>query len=203
MCRHYRRCEVLQTQVFFFCNSCRGLERPLGFPGGCGSQILRQSAHEGDQVVSPMHQLPLPQGDIPGNHFCYMLSLLQGQNVAGRITSMKTSDGTIGNRTCDLPACSSVPPPTVPPHAPQRHIIQFTFASTYYNMNICDTQKFSTRSELHNSKQRTHDVSPEKVHKLNSSSLLSNTVQLQPPCILYIHDGCPASPPTNHGILHI
>ena len=143
---------------FFFCNSCRGLERPLGFTGGWGSQILRQSAHEGDQVVSPMHQLPLPQGDIPGNHFCYMLSLLQGQNVAGRITSMKTSDGTIGNRTCDLPACSSVPPPTVPPHAPQRHIIQFTFASTYYNMNICDTQKFSTRSELHNSKHRTHDV---------------------------------------------
>ena len=89
------------------------------------------------------------------------------------------------------------------PMPPKTNIIQFTFASTYYNMTICDTQKFSTRSELHNSKQRTHDVSPEKVHKLNSSSLLSNTIQLQPPYILYIHDGCPASPPTSHGILYI
>ena len=38
-------------------------------PGGSGSQISRQSAHEGGKVVSPMHWLPLPPGNIPGTHF--------------------------------------------------------------------------------------------------------------------------------------
>jgi hypothetical protein len=32
--------------------------------------------------------------------------------------SMKNSDDTIWNRTHDLPACSAVPQPTVPPRAP-------------------------------------------------------------------------------------
>jgi len=31
---------------------------------------------------------------------------------------MKISNDTIGNRTRDLPACSPVPPQTVPPHTP-------------------------------------------------------------------------------------
>jgi len=31
---------------------------------------------------------------------------------------MKNSNATIGNRTCDLPACSAVPQPTAPPRAP-------------------------------------------------------------------------------------
>ena len=32
--------------------------------------------------------------------------------------SMKKSNGTTGNRTCDLPACSAVPQPTAPHHVP-------------------------------------------------------------------------------------
>ena len=32
--------------------------------------------------------------------------------------SMKYSGDTIMNQTCDLPACSAVPQPTVPPHSP-------------------------------------------------------------------------------------
>ena len=32
--------------------------------------------------------------------------------------SMKNSNGIIGNRTRDVPACSAVPQPTAPPRAP-------------------------------------------------------------------------------------
>jgi hypothetical protein len=42
----------------------------LSVPGGWGSQILRQSTHEGGKVVSPTHWPPLPPGNIPGTHFC-------------------------------------------------------------------------------------------------------------------------------------
>jgi len=55
-------------------------------------------------------QPPLPPGNIPDTHFCQRLSM------AERITSIKNSDDTTGNRSRDLPAYSAVPPPTAPPH---------------------------------------------------------------------------------------
>jgi hypothetical protein len=89
----------------------------LRVPGGWGSQISRQSAHEGGNV-SPTHRPPLLPGNIPGTHFCKRLSQPQGHSTDGRITSMKNSHDTIGNRTRDLPACSAVPQQTAPPRAP-------------------------------------------------------------------------------------
>ena len=70
----------------------------LSVPGGSGSQISRQSAHEGGRVVSRTHRPP-----FPGTHFCSRMSRLQGHIAARRIMSKKNSDNTIGNRTCDLP----------------------------------------------------------------------------------------------------
>jgi hypothetical protein len=42
----------------------------LRVPVGRGSQILRQSAHEGGKVVSSTHRPPLPPRNTPGTHFC-------------------------------------------------------------------------------------------------------------------------------------
>jgi hypothetical protein len=110
------------------------------FPGGWGSQISRQSALEGGNVVNPTHRPPLPPpppkgiflvlisvmrwvnrpplppGNIPGTHFCKGLSQPQGHSAAGRIMSMKNFTDNIGNRTRDLPACTAVPQPPAPPH---------------------------------------------------------------------------------------
>jgi hypothetical protein len=83
----------------------------LRVQGGWGSQISRQSAHEGGKFVSPTPDRLYPPGIIPGIHFC------KSHVAAGRIMWMKNSD-TIGNRTRDLPACSAVPQPTVLSRAP-------------------------------------------------------------------------------------
>jgi len=37
---------------------------------------------------------------------------------AGRINALKIPSDPFRNRTCNLPACCTVPQPTVPPHTP-------------------------------------------------------------------------------------
>ena len=70
-------------------------------PGGWGSQISRQAAHEGGKV-SPTHRPLLAPGNIPGENLCWSLSRPQRHNAAGMIV-----EDTTGNRTRDLPACSA------------------------------------------------------------------------------------------------
>ena len=53
----------------------------LGVPGGWGSQISIQLAHEGGKVVSHTHRPPLPPRNIPGTHFCLRTSQLQKDYV--------------------------------------------------------------------------------------------------------------------------
>jgi len=55
----------------------------------------------------------------------------QGHSVAGRIMSMKNFDDTIGNRTRDLPVCSTVPRPTAPPRAPEYTQELYEIASAF------------------------------------------------------------------------
>jgi hypothetical protein len=109
---------------------------------------------------------------IPGTHFCWRLSQLQGHSVFGRIMSMKNSTDTIGNRTRDLPACSCSPSTNSATACPQYPPIQ-TFENfsrqtptmkgrnlLVHDRNIIDSknslhQKFSMVSYL---KQRNNEV---------------------------------------------
>jgi hypothetical protein len=61
-----------------------------------------------------------PPGNIPGIYLCHRLSRHQGHSATGRITSMKNSNDTIGNRNLDLTVSSAMSQPTAPPRAPSR-----------------------------------------------------------------------------------
>jgi hypothetical protein len=104
-------------------NPVTGLDRPLGFQEVEAPRFL-DNRHMKVVRLSALHTGCLyPPGNIPGTHFCWRLSQPQGRSAARRIMSMKNSNVTIRNRTCDLLARSIVPQPTVSPRAPPRWMI--------------------------------------------------------------------------------
>jgi len=90
------------------------LYRIFGLQQADVPRISKQSAHEGGKVVMP-YAPPLPPANIPGTHFCWRMSRLQGHGAARGIKSMKNPNDNTGNRTRNLSACSAVPQPTAPP----------------------------------------------------------------------------------------
>jgi len=89
-------------------------------------QISRHLAHEGAKFISPSHWMRLASRKYFWYSFLLEAELTQGDSLAGRILPIKipvdfankNSSDNIGNQTRDLQACSTVPQPTVPPHAP-------------------------------------------------------------------------------------
>jgi len=87
------------------------LEKPWGF------QEVEVPRFQDNQLMTVVRLSALntghlyPPGNIPCTHFSYSLSRSHGRSAAGRIMSMKNCNDTIGNRTRDLPTCSTVPQP--------------------------------------------------------------------------------------------
>ena len=87
----------------------------LSVPAGWGSQISRQSVHEGGKVVSSTHRPLLPQ-----EIFLVIISVRGWVDPSATVRpeglcQCKSYNDTIGNRTRAFPSCSAVLQPTASP----------------------------------------------------------------------------------------
>jgi hypothetical protein len=85
----------------------------LRFPGGLGSQISRQSAHEGNKVVSPTHRLPLP-----ARKYAWYSFMLEDETTPWPQCDRKdyvneNFQCNVGNRNREIPACRVLPQATL------------------------------------------------------------------------------------------
>ena len=87
-----------------------GLDRPLGLQKVEAPRISRQSAHGGNNVVSPMHRPPLPPVDILDTHFCHRLSRPKGHSALWGFKSRKIPmiPSEIEPATNQLPHCTPI-----------------------------------------------------------------------------------------------
>jgi hypothetical protein len=108
-----------------------GHEGPQGCETSRLPHFLNYRLTDGGEVVSLTRRPPFTRKKIPGTHFCWSLSRPQGHSAAGRIMSIENSNHLIGNRTRDLPACSTVPQPTTIPRAPRVQQLQ-RFKESHY-----------------------------------------------------------------------
>jgi hypothetical protein len=85
-----------------------GLERPLGLRRlRLPEHVYRQSAHGDGQVVSPRHRPPLTR-----RKYSWCLLMSEAESTSGPYCGRKDSViEPIGNRTRDIPDCSTVPQP--------------------------------------------------------------------------------------------
>ena len=140
-----------------YSNSLTGLYMPWGFHE-VEAPRFRDSRHVKVVRLALSTCRLYPPGNIPGTHFCYRLSRPQGHSAAGNIMSMKYS----GNRTRNLPACSTVPQPTAPPRPTLRaltrrrqiamrftgHFWIFGFQYVLYCVSRCRCPEFGDGSYI-------------------------------------------------------
>ena len=132
--------------------SCYTPGQALSFTGGWGSQISRQSKHEGGKFVSHTNRTPLPQ-----EIFLVLISARGWVKPRARmrpegLCQWKNSNDNSGNRTRDLLVCRAVPQPTVLPRGPIQKLssLNFVLVSGYHD---------SSKGECLNSKYGSgHDV---------------------------------------------
>jgi hypothetical protein len=79
--------------------------------------FLENRLTDGGEDVGLMRQSPFTTQEDSWYSF-QRLSRPQGHISDGRIGSIEIYSDLIGNRNCDLPACSMVPQPTTLPRAP-------------------------------------------------------------------------------------
>ena len=143
----------------FFCNPWTGL---WGFQLG-GAPRCQDSWHMKVTMVSALWIGHLyPQGNIPDTHFCYTLSWLLGHSVVGGLWEQKIPMIPSGIKPVTFQVVAWCLNQLHHREPQQTHITQFTLVSTHCGMDSFDRYKFCTRSELHNSKHRTHNESLEK-----------------------------------------
>jgi hypothetical protein len=117
---HYQSIFLLSLYVYKYGNAKANHVQAEHKPKGSRRFRLphpRQSAQVCGKGLNPPFAFILQEIFLV---FIYVkaLSWPQGHNAAGRSMSMKHSNNNIGNRTCDLLDCSTVPEPTVPPRNP-------------------------------------------------------------------------------------
>ena len=100
-------------------------------PIGWGSQISRQSAHEGGKVVNPRHRLPLPLRKYSWYSFLLVTESTPGPYYGRKDNLNEKLQWQHRNRNRDLPACSAVSQTNAPLNATNCSISNCSYFTVY------------------------------------------------------------------------